>query len=80
VVVVDFLFDFRTVLTLQNSSKINQKINNYHTIGTVIKSNRTTTNTTLTAQLKNLTEKQQIPDCQNSSKIKLKMWYLLFFC
>jgi cytochrome c-type biogenesis protein CcmH/NrfF len=41
----------------------------YHTVRTVPKSNRKTKNTTLSEQFQNLTEKQKIPHCQNSSKI-----------
>jgi hypothetical protein len=43
--------------------------NSRDTVGTVQKSNRKTENTTLSEQFKNLTEKQRIPHCRNSSKI-----------
>jgi cytochrome c-type biogenesis protein CcmH/NrfF len=37
---------------------------------TIPKSNRKTTNTTLLEQFQNITEKPQIPHCQNNSKQK----------
>ena len=40
-----------------------------YTVGTVPKSNRKTKDTTLSEQFQNLTEKQEIPHCRNSSKI-----------
>jgi cytochrome c-type biogenesis protein CcmH/NrfF len=42
--------------------------NKYHTVGTAPISNRKTTNTTLSEQFQNLTEKQQIPHCRNNSR------------
>jgi len=49
-------------------SKNNMKNKKYH-IGTVLKSNEKTRNTTLSEQFQNLMGKQEIPHCRNSSKI-----------
>jgi lactate dehydrogenase-like 2-hydroxyacid dehydrogenase len=62
-----------------------EKNKKYHTVGTVLKynrktknttlseqfkkSNRITVNTTLSEQFQNLIEKQKIPHCQDNSKI-----------
>ena len=41
----------------------------YHTVGTIVKSNRKTKHTTLLEQLYNLIEKQNIPHCWNNCTI-----------
>ena len=60
------IYNYRNFFIENNSLQKNKK---YHTVGTDKKSNRKTRNTTLSEQIKNLTEKQEIPHCLNSSKI-----------
>jgi hypothetical protein len=59
---------FKIIYSTFSLSKMKNK--KYHTVGTVLKSNRKTKNTTLSEQFQNLIEKQKIPYCRNSSKIQ----------
>jgi hypothetical protein len=51
------IYNYRNFFIENNSLQKNKK---YHTVGTDQKSNRKTRNTTLSEQIKNLTEKQEI--------------------